>query len=153
VTKVDEGAHVPPLDDAARGRLAAALDREGVVSASLFGSQATGMAGPLSDVDVAVWLDPALSSDERFDLRLKLMTGSSQAIGTDEVDVIPLNDAPPLLRHRAIRDGRLLVERDARQRVRLDTAAILEYLDTAPLRRAVEAGTRRRLAEGSFGRP
>jgi uncharacterized protein len=152
VTKVDEHAHVPPIDDAARRRLAAALDREGVVAASLFGSQATGAAGPLSDVDVAVWLDPALSSDERFDLRLRLMTAASRAIGTGEVDVVPLNDAPPLLRHRAIRDGRPLVERDARQRVRLDTAAILEYLDTAPLRRAVEAGLRRRLAEGTFGR-
>jgi predicted nucleotidyltransferase len=152
VTKVDERAHVPPLDEAACRRLAAALDREGVVSASLFGSQATGMAGPLSDVDVAVWLDPALSSDERFNLRLRLMTAASRAIGSDEVDVVPLNDAPPLLRQRAIRDGRRLVERDARQRVRLDTAAILEYLDTAPLRRAIEAGLRRRLAEGTFGR-
>src|ERR687895_225891 len=69
-----------------------------------------------------------------------------------EVDVVPLNDAPPLLRHRAIRDGRLLLERDARQRIGLDTDAVLEYLDTAPLRRTLEAELRRRLEEGTFGR-
>jgi predicted nucleotidyltransferase len=46
---------LPPVafDDAARARLSTALDRNGVVVAYLFGSQATGRAGPLSDVDVA----------------------------------------------------------------------------------------------------
>jgi predicted nucleotidyltransferase len=57
VTKVDERAVVPGVDDAARRRLAGALDQDGVVSALLFGSQATGKAGALSDIDVAVWLD------------------------------------------------------------------------------------------------
>lgn len=150
--KVDERAHVPELDDAALERLREALDRDGVVAARLFGSQARGEAGPLSDIDIAVWLDPRLPPGARFDLRMELIGAATAALRTNEVDVVPLNDAPPLLRHRAIRDGRLLLERDARQRIGLDTDAILEYLDTAPLRRTLEAELRRRLEEGTFGR-
>jgi hypothetical protein len=64
---------------------------------------------------------------------------------TDEADIVLLNHASPLMRHGAIRDGRRLVERDHAERVRLETRAILDYLDTAPLR--VELGRIQRLEE------
>lgn len=153
VTKIDEHAAVPPVDAVARGRLAAALDEPGVVSALLFGSQATGKAGPLADIDVAVWLDPALDAQERFRRQLALIAAASQALGTDEVQIVVLNDATPLLRHRALRDGIRLVDRDTKTRIRLETGALLEYLDTAPLRAALAAGLRHRIEEGRFGRP
>ena len=152
VTKVDERARVPPLDEAARDRLAAALDSEGVVAAALFGSQARGDAGPLSDIDVGVWLDPALTPTERFELVLDLSAAAARALGTDEADLVSLNDAPPLLRHRALREGTRLIDRDPRARVRLETDALLQYLDTAPLRQVQAAARRRRMAEGRFGR-
>jgi len=153
MTKIDERSVVPKIDGVARKRLAGALDRPGVVSALLFGSQASGTAGPLSDVDVAVWLDPSLGRGERLDLQLQLMSAASQALGTDEVDVAVLNDAAPLLRHRAIRDGVRVLDKDPRVRVRLETAAVLEYLDTAPLRATLAAGLKHRIEEGRFGRP
>jgi predicted nucleotidyltransferase len=58
MTKVREETVVAPIDAAARARLARALDAPGVVAASLIGSQASGSAGPLSDVDLGVWLVP-----------------------------------------------------------------------------------------------
>jgi predicted nucleotidyltransferase len=116
VTKVDERARVPPLDEAARDRLAAALDSEGVVAAALFGSQARGDAGPLSDIDVGVWVDPALTPTERFELVLDLSAAAARALGTDEADLVSLNDAPPLLGHRALREGTRLIDRDPRTR-------------------------------------
>lgn len=152
MTKVDERAFVPAVDDAARVRLAAALDQEGVVSALLFGSQATGKAGSLSDIDVAVWLDPELEDRERSTRQLALIGAASKATATDEVQVVVLNDATPLLRHRVLRDGVRLVDRDPRTRIRLEVAALLEYLDTAPLRATLAAGLRRRIEEGRFGR-
>lgn len=152
VTKVDERAYVPPLDEAALGRLSAALDHEGVVAAMLIGSQARGTAGPLSDIDVAVWHEPALSPKQRLDLQLRLSRAACEALETSEVDVVMLNQAPPLLRHRAIRDAVLLVERDHDERVRLETRAILEYLDTQPLRDELRRGLYRRIDEGRFGR-
>ena len=153
MTKVDERATVPAVDDAARRRLSAALDRPPVVAALLFGSQATGQAGPLSDVDVAVWLDPMLAPAERHPFQLELMNATARALASDEVQVVVLNDATPLLRHRALRDGVRLVDRDRLARVRLETRALLEYLDTAELRATLARGVRHRIAEGRFGRP
>jgi uncharacterized protein len=152
VVVIDEKSRVPPINEAALERLSHALDHDGVVAAMLIGSQARGTTGPLSDVDIAIWHDPALDSRGRFDLQLGLAGDAGRALGTDEIDVVMLNHAPPLLRHRAIRDGRRLVERDHDERVRLETRAILDYLDTAPLRAELGRGVRRRMKEGRFGR-
>ena len=152
MTKVDERAGVPRIDAAARERLGAALDRDRTVAGMLFGSQASGVAGPLSDVDVAVWADPELSVEQRGALRTELSLAAREILATDEVDVVVLNDAPPLLRHRALKGGLRLFDREPRARVRLETAALLDYLDTVPLRETLAAGRRRRMDEGRFGR-
>jgi len=152
MTKVSERAVVPPLDQARCAQLARALDVPGVVAASLIGSQATGRAGPLSDVDVAVWLAPDLGPERRQALTLGLLEAASAALGTDEVDLVGLNEASPLMRHRAMRDGVRLMERDRAARVRLEARGLLDYLDTAPLRATLAQGVRRRIDEGRFGR-
>jgi uncharacterized protein len=145
----------PPVvvDTEALARLASALDIEPVVSAELFGSHASGRPGPLSDVDVAVWLDPELDSAERFAARLRLMDSAAAALGTEEVDLVVLNDAAPLLQHRARRGAIRLVDRDASSRVRFEADALVRYLDTAPLREEFARGLKHRLEEGRFGRP
>lgn len=145
MTRVDDRGPAIRLDPDA-------IDGEGVVAAFLFGSQATGREGALSDVDVAVWLDPALDASERLALRLRLAAAAGRAIGSDEVHVAVLNDASPLLRHRARRSAVPLVERDAKTRVRLESRALVEYLDTKPLREELARGLRHRLAEDRFGR-
>lgn len=103
VTKIDERAQVPPLDDAAKECLGGALDDDGVVATLLIGSPARGDSHPLSDVDIAVWHRPDLDSAER--LRLP-------------VDLVMLSSAPPLLQHRAISEGVRLAERGRRERIR-----------------------------------
>jgi predicted nucleotidyltransferase len=152
MTVVDEHARVPPLDDAALRRLTEALDREGVVAASLIGSRARETAGPLSDVDIAVWHVSDLDAAARLRLRLGLAQAVSRALNTDEVDIVLLNGATPLMRHRAIRDGRRLLQRDPKAAVRLEARALLDYLDTAPLRAELARGQRHRIEEGRFGR-
>jgi predicted nucleotidyltransferase len=153
VARLDD--RLPPVvfDAAARARLTAALDREGVVAAYLFGSQATGKAGPLSDVDVAVVFDGALDERARFELQLRLQGEATSAVRHDSVDLVVLNGASPLVRHRAIRDGKRLVDHDPVQRVRFEARAIVDYLDTRPLRAELARGLRHRLEEGRFGRP
>ncbi len=152
VTVIDQRARVPRLDRAALDRLAGALDREGVVAAMLIGSQARGSAGPLSDIDVGVWHEPGLDPKALFKLRFELTDAAARALGTDEVDVVLLNGATPLMRHRAIRDARRLVERDPKARVRLEARAVLDYLDTAPLRAELARGLRHRIEEDRYGR-
>lgn len=131
-------------------RLRAALERQPeVLVAYLFGSAARGRPGPLSDVDVAVLL---AEDSDRTGRRLDLIGDLAAAAGTDEIDLVVLNDAPNELAFRVIRDGRVLLCRDERARVRHRVRTILEYLDLEPLRRALAEGLRRRLAEGTYGR-
>jgi predicted nucleotidyltransferase len=137
---IDEKERVPPLDEAALERLGHALDREGVIAAMLIGSQARGTPGPLSDVDAAIWHEPELDSAGRLRLQLELARLACGALRTNEVDIVLLNGAPPLLRHRAVRDAKLLVERDPISRVRLNARALLDYLDTEPLRTEMSRG-------------
>lgn len=152
MTKIDERAHVPKVDAASRDRLARALDRDGVVAAMLIGSQARGNPGPLSDVDIAYWHEPGLDRDEGWNLRLALIGAAEEALRTSEVDLVPLNEAPPLMQHRAIRDGVLLVERDRDERVRMETRAVLDFFDTQPLRDAMRDRLKRLFEEDRFGR-
>src|ERR671914_442916 len=149
--RIDDRGPPIRLDAEALDRLRAALDVDGVVSAFVFGSMATGRTTPLSDVDV--WPDPELPSRERLGAQLHLMAEAAAALHTDEVDVVILNDAPPLLQHRAMRARLSLVERRPKARVRLEAEALLRYLDTKPLREELARGLQKRVAEGRFGRP
>jgi predicted nucleotidyltransferase len=125
---------MPPLDRAALERLTKALDREGVVAAMLIEAQAREKSDPLSDVDIAIWHDPELEPAAAQELQVRLVEEASHAIGVKEVNLVMLNHASQLMRYSAIRDGKRLIERDHDERVRLETRAILDYLDTAPLR-------------------
>lgn len=82
-------------------------DSSSVVSAYLFGSHSEGRAHRESDVDVAVLLRHSAldSAAARFEERLRLIGLLSQALGTSAVDVVVLNDAPPLLGRRIVTEG------------------------------------------------
>jgi predicted nucleotidyltransferase len=79
-----------------------------MVSAYLFGSHAAGRAHRESDVDVAVLLRRSVldSARTRFEERLRLIGLLSQALGTSAVDVLVLNDVPPLLGRRIVTEGK-----------------------------------------------
>ena len=152
--RIDDRGPAITLDARQRRALADLFDRQpDVVAAYLFGSQARGDAGPLSDVDLAVWLDGSEGTGQRLQRQLALSGEAASLLGTDEVELVVLNGAPPLLAQRVIRDGELLAERSALDRVRLETDAVIRYLDTIPLREELGRGLERRLAEGTFGRP
>lgn len=150
--KVDENSPPVHVDEAARARLARAFERPEVVAAYLFGSQATGAAGHMSDADVAVLVDESLAREDRLDLQLKLSGEAVRALRTSEVDLVLLNDASPLLRHRVLRDGVLLVDHRPRDRNRFVTQSLLTYFDTRPLRAELSRGLRNRMREDRYGR-
>lgn len=105
------------------------------VSASyVFGSVATGRTHSGSDVDIAVLVEPSIMTSDAFRYRLKLMADLMAALGRDDVDLILLNEANPLLAHRILRDGRLILERSSSDRVRFQVRAFNRYLDTQPMR-------------------
>jgi hypothetical protein len=131
---VDEASAIPPLDEAAVQRLIKALDHEGVVAAMVIEPHARETSGPQSEVDVTAWHDPKLDPTAAQRLRARLTADATHAIGTSEVNLLMLNHESPAMRYSAIRDGERIIERDHDERVRLEARAILDYLDTAPLR-------------------
>ncbi|MBC8448615.1 MAG: nucleotidyltransferase domain-containing protein [Chloroflexi bacterium] len=117
----------------------------------LFGSQARGDTGPLSDVDVALLLRPGVSRKAAFDLRLRMMAALGRLFDTDEIDVVVLNDAPLLLQHRVLRDGKVLFCRHELRRVRYEARAISKYLDFQHLENIYNRALLARLARGGLG--
>ena len=106
--------------------------REGVLLAYLYGSHARGTAGPLSDVDVAFLLEGKPSTRERFDARLEVTGALMDILRRDDVDVLVLNEAPPALAFRVIRDGVLLHARSKAVRAEYVASVTIEYLDFQP---------------------
>lgn len=103
-----------------------------VLAAYLFGSYATGKARPGSDVDVAVLLS-GTDAMERFERRLRLMGEVEEALGRRPADVVVLNDAPPLLTHQVLREGRLVFERNRAARVEFEVRTGKIYADLQPM--------------------
>jgi predicted nucleotidyltransferase len=123
--------------------------QEDVLAAYLFGSHATGKARPGSDVDVAVLLSQK-DSLVRFERRLRLGNEAEDAIGRP-VDLIVLNDAPPLLQHQVLKHGRLLDERDQRARVEFEVRAGQVYADLEPMRKFFQQALFREIEEVGLG--
>jgi predicted nucleotidyltransferase len=94
--------------------LAAAVERAcaarsvDVVSAYLYGSRAEGRSHRESDLDLGILLPRGArtSSRERFELRLELTSALIGELHDNAVDLILLNDAPPLLARRIVTRGR-----------------------------------------------
>lgn len=90
-------------------------DEDGAIaSAYLFGSFAEGREHRESDVDVAILFQRhhLPTARERFDKRLTLSTALAAATKRS-VDVVSLNDAPPLFARRIVLDGRRLLRVDS----------------------------------------
>lgn len=100
-----------------------------------FGSQARGTAGVVSDFDVAVLFNHALSLKEKSELASKLAV--KLKITEDKVDLVDLWNASPLLQHQIASNGKLL-EGDELDFLRFKVLAWKRYMDTAKLRRARE---------------
>jgi len=106
-----------------------------VVLAYLFGSQAEGKAGPLSDVDIAVLLSSEASREEWSQIQLDLMGELMHLFHRDDVDVIILNQARPVIAHQVAQYGRVLYQAMPGMRADFEVAALRQYVDTEPLRR------------------
>jgi predicted nucleotidyltransferase len=139
--------------EALRPELQALFARRPVRLAYLFGSQTTGRTHSESDVDIAVLLDAALTLDERYAERLALIGDLMRVFATDDVDLVILNEAPPLLAFEVLRGGVLLYCPDDSERVEFQVRTLLEYEATEPLRRLLAEAMERRIREGSFGKP
>lgn len=131
-----------PLEDLAR-RVAQALGpRVEVLEAYLFGSQTTGRAQAHSDVDVAVYVDERRAVASVYGYAADLGSALIAALGRNDVDVVVLNHAPPLLYHRVLRDGVRILSRDLRATTTREGYALSRYCDWVPQMAKMEAARR-----------
>lgn len=104
----------------------------------MFGSHALGRAQSHSDVDVAVYVDPNVSAGA-YGYAAELTSCLIQALGTNAVDVVVLNQATPLLYHRVLRDGHRILSRNLRATTTREGYALSRYWDYLPALSRIEA--------------
>lgn len=109
--------------------------------AYLFGSLAKGTQNRLSDVDVAVFLDPEFlvrpHPEHSYGYKAHLITELMSQLKTNEIDIVILNHASPFLRFQVLRDGIVICETNREERIRFQAQALSRYFDLKPF---LEAG-------------
>jgi len=101
----------------------------------LFGSLARGKVWAESDVDLAVLLGSGIPRERYGKVRVELIAELMSVFDSNTVDVVVLNEAPPLLVYEGvIPGGRLLFEKDRLARIRFEVRAYQEYVEMARLR-------------------
>ena len=118
----------------------------------LFGSVASGRANRLSDVDIAIFVDPkALERDYPYGYRAEVITDLMKALGTNRIDLVVLNNASPFLRFRVIRYGKLVFSRAESERGAFQVRTLNEYNDLKPLWKVHDHCLTERIRQGRFG--
>jgi predicted nucleotidyltransferase len=126
------------------------LGRPEVREAYLFGSHARGQAQPHSDIDVAVFAEPL--PDAPFGYEADLCADLMEACGTNRIDLVVLNRAPPLLYHRVISEGVRIFARDLQAATVREGRALSRCCDCVPQLAKIDAACRARMDRGGFGR-
>lgn len=98
----------------------------------IFGSHASGDIGPLSDLDIAVYLDynklPA--QQDRRDIVDEIRDQISSALKIGErIDLICLNDATPFMLHEVVYKGKVIYNADDGARAHFEAQAMSKWLD------------------------
>lgn len=95
-----------------------------IVFSYLFGGLLKERLNPLSDVDLSVYLrDP-----EKLDY-LQLISNISSVLGTEEIDLVILNQAPLSLAGRILQNRRVLNDRDPFLRHRYESLVLRKFFD------------------------
>lgn len=113
---------------ASTGGLDSTCDKHGIAVLTAFGSATTGNPEP-NDLDIAVFFRPGYRPD------YPTLISDLQSASDGNIDVVVLNGAGPVIRERALVGAVPLYEHEAGGWLRAATAAALERMDTAWMRR------------------
>ena len=102
-----------------------------IILGYLFGSQAQGRAGPMSDYDIAILITGEMDPRTRHELAHEL----ARLLDVERVDLLILNRAPIELRYNVVAEGRLLYQRDLVSRVEFEAETLSRYADFLPVLR------------------
>ena len=97
--------------------------------AYLFGSVAKGKAGALSDIDIGVYLSAGLTKAQRNQKRLDLIAKLTTILKNDRIDLLIINDTPPVLNFEIIKPNVLVLVRDHDLKLDVEQRIMSRYLD------------------------
>lgn len=100
-----------------------------VIALFFFGSLATGKLRPLSDLDMAIFLNNHMSRDKIFKRELELIGIISEKLGTDEFDLIILNTAPWRFAHQIFKSGKKIFVQDQKKLADFHEEVVKKYID------------------------
>ena len=117
--------------------------RPEILEAYLFGSVARRDAQAHSDIDVAIFIDEASADQGGFGYPASLTADLMAGLETNAIDLVILNQAPPLLYHRVLRDGIRIVSRDLMATTTREAQALSRYCDFVPQLDKIDAAIRK----------
>lgn len=123
-----------------------------ILEAYLFGSQARGDSSQHSDLDVAVFVDDSSTGSFPYGYLSDLAADLVRALQRNDVDVVLLNRAAPLLYQQVLRDGVRILSRDLVATTAREGRALSRYCDYVPQLRKIDVLHADRIERGSFGR-
>jgi predicted nucleotidyltransferase len=111
----------------------AKVKKLGVAIVYLFGSKATGRASGLSDIDIGIVLKSSVSGSDPRTLYHMLYQLFSAVYPRSKLDIVFLESAPLPLQYSAIRDGKLIFEKDPKFTADYENRVINQFLDFKPV--------------------
>jgi predicted nucleotidyltransferase len=121
--------------------------------AYLFGSRANQRDNELSDIDIALRFQPALSKDHYLSHELAISQALRHFFKTNHIDLMNLALVDdPLLRYNAVIMGKLLYADNQSSRFQLERQILQDYEDTRYLRRVQRQTLARHIKLGTYGR-
>lgn len=103
--------------------------QEYVELAYLFGSTAEDLRGPLSDIDIGVYLSSRLTKRERIEKRLELTAELASFLKTDRIDLVVMNDSSPVINFEIVKPNVPLFIRDEDFKIDVEQKIMSRYLD------------------------
>ncbi len=122
-----------------------------ILFALLFGSRAKGKVHPLSDYDIAVFLDVKKVPQSPYGIKSRITSLFSGRLKTQRVQIIILNEASPLLAFEAVNKGRLVFAKDAHIHHEFVFQTYQRYFDLKKLYQLQEDRLLERIKDGTYG--
>jgi len=99
--------------------------------AYIFGSLAQGKTNALSDIDIAIITDSQQINNKtyRYGYKAEILTDLIKLLKTNNIDLVILNKANTLLKHRVLHHGILIYSKNERERINFQIDTINKYND------------------------
>ncbi|MEM9696096.1 MAG: nucleotidyltransferase domain-containing protein [Myxococcota bacterium] len=110
-----------------------------VAAAWVFGSLARNEARPDSDLDVALLLRDREATAVTCRRAIQDLAARLETVSRRRVDLVVLTLNDPIIAHRVLSEGRLVLDADPERRIDFSSDALARYFDWAPRYEAAAA--------------